>query len=133
MVRGTAARTVLALLAAALLALAFLAPAPPFASAQTFGPVRAEDRPPTAPTGAAPREERAASRACDPTGAGPVGPLRTRDRHRAHDPGPRPAERPALASGRAAAHEATAPGAGCSRASRPVPGRTPAALQVFRH
>lgn len=131
--RGTAARTALALLAAALLALAFLAPAPSFASAQAFGPVRAEDRPPTAPTGAAPREERAASRACDPTGVGPAGPLRTRDRHRAHDPGPRPAERPAPAPGRAAAHEAATAGAACSRAPRPVPGRTPAALQVFRH
>ncbi|MFF9313100.1 MULTISPECIES: hypothetical protein [Streptomyces] len=131
---GPAARTVLALLAAALLALPFLAPDPSFASAQTFGHVRAEERPPTAPTGTAPREERAGVRDCGPAGHGPTGPLRIpRDRHRAADSGPRTPEPPAPGPGHTGAHEAAAPGAGYARASRPAPGRTPAALQVFRH
>ncbi|MFF8593480.1 hypothetical protein ACF061_18970 [Streptomyces sp. NPDC015220] len=132
MLRGKTVRTALALLATTLLTLLFLAPVTSFAPAHTFGRVQAADRAGTAPAGTVPRDERATFRDCGPVGHHPTGPLRTRDRHRATDSGPETPERPILRRGCAAAREAAAPAAGCSRTPRPASGRTPAALQVFR-
>ncbi|MFI1163616.1 hypothetical protein ACH4UM_08375 [Streptomyces sp. NPDC020801] len=131
MFRGTAARTVLALLAAALLALPFFAPATSFASAHTFGQAEAKTATGTMRSGGMPRDERATVRDCGPTG-NPTGPLHNRDRHRSVDSGPEAPERPAPGQDSEAAREPAAPGAAHARTPRPSAGRTPAALQVFR-
>ncbi|MFE1753774.1 hypothetical protein [Streptomyces anandii] len=94
---------------------------------------RAEVRSPAGavPAAPVPRVERAVFRDCGPAG-NPTGPLRTRDRHRAVDCGPEAPERSALRHDPAASRAGNAPGVPDSRAPRPRPGRTPAALQVFR-
>ncbi len=129
MLRGKTVRTVLAALAAALLALQFFAPTASFASAHTVRHAEAKAQPGTKPSGKALRDESATHRQCDPAGD-PTGPLRSRDRHRAVDFAPEGPERPLLAQDPAAVRTSGVPGA--FRLSRPSTARSPAALQVFR-
>ncbi|MEV0634176.1 hypothetical protein AB0I77_04190 [Streptomyces sp. NPDC050619] len=129
MFRGTTARTVVAILAAALLALQFFAPTASFASAHTARQVGAKAQPGIKLTGKALRDESATQRHCDPAGD-PTGPLHTRDRHRAVDFAPEGPERPLLARDETAVRKQAAPGA--FSLSRPWATHSPAALQVFR-
>jgi hypothetical protein len=131
MFRGTTARTLIALLAAALLALPFFTAATPFASAHAMRHAEATAKTGKTPTGTALRDELATLRDCGPAG-NPTGPLRTRDRHGSVDSGPGAPERPAAKEDPTAARAPTAPGAAYSRTARSSAGHTPAALQVFR-
>ncbi|MFE9439819.1 hypothetical protein ACFYO2_12520 [Streptomyces sp. NPDC006602] len=129
MFRGTTVRTVVATLAAVLLALQFFAPTASFASAHTARHAEAKAQPGTKLSGKALRDESVTHRQCDPA-EDPTGPLRTRDRHRAVDFAPEGPERPRPAQDQAAAPKPVAPGA--FRLSRPSTAHSPAALQVFR-
>jgi hypothetical protein len=129
MFRGTTARTALALLAAALLALQFFAPSASFATAHTVRQAEAQAQPGTKPSGTSLRDETASHRHCDPAGD-PTGPLRTRDRHRAADLTPERPDRPAQTQEPVEAHLQVP--AGAFQRSRPPAAHTPAALQVFR-
>ncbi|MEU6253548.1 hypothetical protein [Streptomyces sp. NPDC047043] len=129
MFRRTRIRTTFALLAAALLALQFFAPAESFASAHTVRQVEAKAQPGIKLSGKALRSETLTHRHCDHSG-GPTGPLRTRDRHRAVDFAPEDPERGLPAEDPAAVHQPAAPRA--PRTSRPSTAHSPAALQVFR-
>ncbi|MFF4801568.1 hypothetical protein ACFY1U_24750 [Streptomyces sp. NPDC001351] len=128
MFRGTTTRTVLAVLAAALLALTFFAPTASFAAAHTARHAVAKDLPGTKLSGKALRDESATHRDC---GHGePTGPLRPRERHVNTGCTPEEPERQLLAQDPASVHEPVA-----SRAhhlSRPSTSHSPAALQVFR-
>ncbi|MEV0241005.1 hypothetical protein AB0I06_13905 [Streptomyces sp. NPDC050674] len=141
MLRGTTARTVVSILAAALLALQFFAPTASFASAHTHGQVEAKaqpgpqpsgksSRPGHKPPGKALRDETATCRAGHH--GDPTGPLRTRDRSHAADSAPTAPERPLHRHIRPAAPPAAGPGAAHHRTSRSSTSHTPAALQVFR-
>ncbi|MER5215241.1 hypothetical protein ABT063_33020 [Streptomyces sp. NPDC002838] len=129
MFRGTTVRTVVAILAAVLLALPFFAPTEHFASAHTARQVEAKAQPGIKLTGKAVRDETATFRHCDPAKDQP-GPLRPRDRHRAVDFGPEAPDRPLPAQDRADADRRLARVA--LTTSRPSTAHSPAALQVFR-
>ncbi|MFF7971020.1 hypothetical protein [Streptomyces sp. NPDC007905] len=127
---GTAARTLLALLTAALLALQLFAPAGTFASAHTLGHAKAKAvsgtalTPTTTRNGADTLREGGCSQE-------PVGARHLRDRQRGSASGPA-AERP-LISRQAAAAQVPAPsGAPHHRTTRSSRAHSPAARQVFR-
>ncbi|MFJ5995385.1 hypothetical protein [Streptomyces sp. NPDC092370] len=139
--RGTTARTVVSILAAALLALQFFAPTASFASAHTSSEAQAKAASGTKPSGKssrpgaelagkALRDEAASCRAG--RHGDPTGPLRTRDRSHAADSAPTAPERPLPRHTRPTADEPVRPGAAYERTSRSSASRTPAALQVFR-
>ncbi|MFD5338313.1 hypothetical protein [Streptomyces hawaiiensis] len=141
MYRGTTARTVVSILAAALLALQFFAPTASFASAYTHGQAEANAQPGLKPSGKssrpghkspgkALRDETATCRAGHH--GDPTGPLRTRDRSHTADPAPSAPERPLQRHIQPTAHEPVRPGAAHQRTSRSSTSHTPAALQVFR-
>ncbi|MEU1184758.1 hypothetical protein ABZ464_45535 [Streptomyces sp. NPDC005820] len=133
MFRGTTARTAFALLAAALLALAFFAPAPSFAPAHTVRQAEAKTKTGIKPVGKPLRDEFVTVRDCGH--GGPADPLRSRDRHRATTAAasaPQEPERTLLALDPAAAHPPARPADPHHRASRSSAGHSPAALQVFR-
>ncbi|MDH6515828.1 hypothetical protein M2164_002293 [Streptomyces sp. SAI-208] len=129
MFRGATARTVVAVVAAVLLALPFFALSGGFATAHTGRQVEAKAPSETKLSGKASRAEASGKRHCNHTGD-PTGPLRTRDRHRAVDFAPQGPERPLSAEEPAAAPERVA--AGEFPLSRPSTAHAPAALQVFR-
>ncbi|MHC3469621.1 hypothetical protein ACYF6T_12980 [Streptomyces sp. 7R007] len=128
MFRGTAVRTALAFLAAALLALQFFAPSGSFAAAHTTRHAVAKAVPGTTPSGTALRDESVTHRGCGHPGD-PTGPLRTRDRHVTSGCTPEEPERQPLA-GDPSVHAPVALRA--LRLSRPSTSHSPAALQVFR-
>ncbi|MBB4711785.1 hypothetical protein BJ965_001667 [Streptomyces luteogriseus] len=141
MFRGTTARTVVAVLAAALLALQLFAPTASFATAHTHSQAEAKAQPVTKPSGTssrpghkssgkALRDETATCRAGQH--GDPTGPLRTRDRSHTTDSAPSAPERPLRKDIRPTVPEPVRPGAGYHRASRSSTSHTPAALQVFR-
>ncbi|WP_030838844.1 hypothetical protein [Streptomyces sp. NRRL S-475] len=141
MFRGTTARTVIAVLATALLALQLFAPTASFATAHTHSQAEAKAHPATKPSGTssrpghkssgkALRDETATCRAGQH--GDPTGPLRTRDRSHTADSAPSAPERPLRKDIRPTAPEPVRPGAGHHRASRSSMSHTPAALQVFR-
>jgi len=130
MFRGTTARTALALLAAALLALQFFAPAPSFAAAHTTRHAVAKDLPGTKLSGKALRDASATFRDCNHSGGGPTGPLRTRDRHVTTGFTPAEPERQMSARDPASVHEPVA--LRDHHLSRHSTSHSPAALQVFR-
>jgi hypothetical protein len=129
MFRGTTVRTVLALLAATLLALQLFAPTPSFATAHTARHAVAKAQPGTKLSGEALRDEAVTHRHCDPAGD-PTGPLRPRDRHRAADLTPERPDRPAPAQD--PAEKRLQMPAGAFQQPRPSPAHSQAALQVFR-
>ncbi|MET7477689.1 hypothetical protein ABZT17_25435 [Streptomyces sp. NPDC005648] len=129
MFRRETARTLLALLAAALLALQFFAPTESFAAAHTVRQVEAKAQPGITPSGKALRDQLATHRHCDGS-RGPTGPLRTRDRQRSADSAPEGPERGLPIADPAAARKPAAPRA--PRVPRPSTAHSPAALQVFR-
>lgn len=129
MFRGTTVRTVVALLAAVLLALPFFASSGGFATAHTGRQVEAKALPGTKLSAKASRAESFGKRHCNHLGD-PTGPLRTRDRHRAVDFAPEGPERSLPAQGPAAEPERVASGE--FPLSRPSTAHAPAALQVFR-
>ncbi|WP_330287118.1 hypothetical protein [Streptomyces sp. NBC_00576] len=131
MFRGTTARTVISLLAAALLALQFFAPTASFASAHTVRQAEAKTEPRIKPRAAAQRDEYVT---CGDGGRhhDPSLPLRTRDRHRIADSGPQIPERPLRAVDPAAPHEPETRVTSRHQAPRSLTAHTPAALQVFR-
>ncbi|MFJ9153898.1 hypothetical protein ACIRP7_39005 [Streptomyces sp. NPDC102270] len=129
MFRGTTVRTVVALLAAVLLALPFFASSGAFATAHTGRQAEAKALPGIKLSGKASRAEALGKRHCNHAGD-PTGPLRTRDRHRAVDFAPEGPERSLPAQGAAATPERVASGE--FPLSRPSTAHAPAALQVFR-
>ena len=98
MFRGATARTVISLLAAALLTLQFFAPSASFASVHTARHVEAKTEPRNKPRVEALRDEHVT---CGDDGRSehPSSPLRIRDRHRLVHAGPELPERPPLAAG----------------------------------
>jgi hypothetical protein len=134
MFRGTPVRAAISLLVAALLALAFFAPTPSFATAHTARHAEAKARPGITLSAKTPRHDKVTVRDCGLPG-GPADPRRTRDRHRVtvcaasapHEP-----ERASSAQDPASAHRPSGPGDPRYRTSRPSTDRSPAALQVFR-
>ncbi|MFF7766001.1 hypothetical protein ACFZC7_05745 [Streptomyces massasporeus] len=141
MYRGSTARTVVAVLAAALLALQLFAPTASFATAHTHSQVEAKaqpgatpsgtsTRPGHKPSGKALRDETATCRAGHH--GDPTGPLRTRDRSHTADSAPSAPERPPRRDLRPAVPEPVRPGSAHHHASRSSTSHTPAALQVFR-
>ncbi|MEU3512731.1 hypothetical protein ABZ733_33670 [Streptomyces longwoodensis] len=135
MVRRATARIAAGLLTALLLILPFVASgtsAPPFAPAHTTGHTETRAGAATAPSAAAPREERVTHRDCDRPGA-PTAPLRASDRARAVAAGslPQGAERARTTHDDAVPLPPSAAGA-APRPSRSATGHSPAALQVFR-
>jgi hypothetical protein len=129
MLRGTTARTVVAVLTAVLLALPFFAPSEGFATAHTGRQAEAKAQSGTKISGKASRAEGSGKRQCNHAGD-PTGPLRTRDRHRTVDFAPEGPERPLTAEEPAAPPERVSTGE--FPLSRPSTGHAPAALQVFR-
>ncbi|MFI7405062.1 hypothetical protein ACIBW9_32060 [Streptomyces sp. NPDC049541] len=129
MFRGTTSRTVLAVLAAALLAFTFFAPTTSFAAAHTVRHAVAKDLPGTKLSGKALRDEAATFRDCGISGA-PTGPLRPRERHVNTGFTPEEPERPLSAQDPASVHMPVANRA--LQLSRPSTSHSPAALQVFR-
>ncbi|MEU6197632.1 hypothetical protein [Streptomyces sp. NPDC047061] len=130
MFRGTTARTVLALLAATLLAVQFFAPTATFATAHTLSHVEAKAQPGPHPSAKAVRDASPALRDHGRCGE-PPSPPQTADRHRSatagwaddRQPGPRHTEAIRTPGPPPARHHGT------SRASR---AHSPATLQVFR-
>lgn len=131
MFRGTTTRTVVALLAAVLLALQFFAPTASFAPAHTARHVEAKTQPGFKLSGKALRDETVTFRDCGYSGD-PTGPLRVRDRWRTADSAPQEPERPLLAQDPAGIREPVLPGVAHHRISRSSTAHSPAALQVFR-
>jgi len=129
MFRGATVRTVLAVLAAALLVLPFFASSEGFATAHTARQAEAKAQTGTKLSGKVSRAEASGKRHCHHAGD-PTGPLRTRDRHRAVDFAPEGSERSLPAQEQAAAPERVASGE--FPLSRPSTAHAPAALQVFR-
>ncbi|MDO0925173.1 hypothetical protein QQY24_06950 [Streptomyces sp. TG1A-8] len=131
MFRGTGARTALALLAAALLALQFLAPTGTFASAHTLGHAKAKAgpgiTPSTQPARAGADTLREPRHPHRPVTTVPC--LRDRQRGPASAGAP---ERAPISRQAAAPHPPGACGAPHEHATRPPGARTPAALQVLR-
>lgn len=134
MFRGTTARAVISILAAALLVLPFFAPTPSFAHAHTARQAEANAQPGIKPSVKPLRDEMVTHRDCDRSG-GPADPLRTRDRNRATTASavsaPQEPERALLAQDPAGAHQPARPGEH-HRPSRSSAAHSPAALQVFR-
>ncbi|MFJ7174968.1 hypothetical protein ACIQXA_00640 [Streptomyces massasporeus] len=141
MYRGRTGWTVVAVLAAALLALQLFAPTASFATAHTDSQVEAKAQPGTNPSGTPSRpghtssgkglrDETATCRAGHH--GDPTGPLRTRDRSHAADSAPSAPERPLRRDIRPAVPEPVRHGAAHHHASRSSTSHTPAALQVFR-
>ncbi|MEG8278852.1 hypothetical protein [Streptomyces sp. AHA2] len=139
MFRGTTVRTVITVLAAALLTLQLFAPAPSFASAHTFSEAQAKAAPGATPLGTFPgpastpagqalRDETTSCRTAH-TGE-PTGPLRTRARSHPADRAPSAPGRPLPR--RLAPAVAEPADDGTARTSRPPVPHTPARLQVFR-
>jgi len=131
MFRGTTVRTLISLLAAALLALQFFAPTASFASAHTARHAEAKAEPRNKPRAEALRDEYVT---CGNDGRSndPSWPLRTRDRHRIVDTGPEVPERPLLAADPAAPGEPETRVTSRHQAPRSLTAHTQAALQVFR-
>ncbi|MGX1366713.1 hypothetical protein RKD19_002072 [Streptomyces canus] len=129
MFRGATVRTVVAVVAAVLMALPFFAPSGGFATAHTGRHAEAKAQSGSKLSGKASRAEASGKRHCNHAGD-PTGPLRTRDRHRAVDFAPQGPERPLSAEEPAAAPERVT--AGEFPQSRPSTAHAPAALQVFR-
>ena len=129
MFRGTTTRTVLAVLATALLAFTFFAPTTSFAAAHTVRHAVANDLPGTKLSDKALRDEAATFRDCGVPGA-PTGPLRPRERHVNTGCTPEEPERPLPAQDPASVHMPVANRA--LHLSRPSTSHSPAALQVFR-
>ncbi|MFI5686569.1 hypothetical protein [Streptomyces sp. NPDC051636] len=130
MFRGTTARTVLALLTAALLTLQLFAPGGIFASAHTSRQVEAKAPPGIKPSPMPLRDDSDTFRDLD-SGGDPSGPPQTRDRHRTAASG-WAHERPLPIRDPAAAHPAAAPRVTHHRTARSGRALSPAALQVFR-
>ncbi|SMQ19654.1 hypothetical protein SAMN06272771_6143 [Streptomyces sp. Ag82_O1-12] len=141
MYRGSTALTVVAVLAAALLALQLFAPTASFATAHTHSQVEAKAQLGTKPSGTSSRpghkssgktlrDETATCRAGHH--GDPTGPLRTRDRSHTADSAPSAPERPLRRDLRPAVPEPVRPDAAHHHASRSSTSHTPAALQVFR-
>jgi hypothetical protein len=130
MFRGATVRTVIAALAALLLALQFFAPVEHFASAYTGRQVEAKALAGLKLSGKTARAEIATKRHCNPAGD-PTGPLRVRDRHRSVDFAPEGPERSPQAQESATASGKQAVPGGFPL-SRPSTAHAPAALQVFR-
>lgn len=132
MFRGTTAWTMLAVVAAVLLALPFFAPTAPFAPAHAARHAEAKAEAGIKPSGTALRDEAVACPDADYVG-GPGFPLNSLRQHRAADSAPQPSERPLLvAQDPAAAEEPAALSAGHHSLSRPSTAHLPAVLQVFR-
>ncbi|MFI1356682.1 hypothetical protein ACH4TV_24350 [Streptomyces sp. NPDC020898] len=131
MFRGTTARTVVSLLAAALLALQFFAPTASFASAHTVRQAEAKTEPRNKPRAEALRDEWVT---CGNDGRSndPGRPLHIRDRHRIVDSGPEAPERPLLTADPTAPHEPETRVSSRHQAPRSLTAHTQAALQVFR-
>ncbi|MFE7761691.1 hypothetical protein [Streptomyces sp. NPDC057438] len=130
--RGTTTRTVLSALAAVLLALTFFAPAASFAAAHTLGHTKAKAEPGNTPRAKPVRDKTATHRTCAPA-QDPIGPLRTRDRHRAAPhPLPGAPARPPAEENPAATSRSGQPSPRHHPAARSRTAHTPAALQVFR-
>ncbi|WP_201452702.1 hypothetical protein [Streptomyces sp. HM190] len=132
MLRGAAPRTVIAALAAVLLALQFFTPTTSFASAHTLGHVKAKATPGKALPATPVRDPAATARACGHS-EDPTGPVRTRDRHRAttHTASGAPV-RPSQGENPAVVSEPERSSARHHRQPRSRTAPTPAALQVFR-
>ncbi|MFE9678910.1 hypothetical protein ACFYO5_33170 [Streptomyces sp. NPDC006259] len=140
MFRGTTARTVVSVLAAALLALPFFAVTSSFAYAHTVRHAEAKAQAgikPSAESSAEPaREEILTSRPCGRSEE-PFDPMRTRDRHRhrttvAAAPTPQHPERTRTVQDPAAGHRPADPADLRRHLARPSTAHSPAALQVFR-
>ncbi|MDX2546586.1 hypothetical protein ACOT81_46070 [Streptomyces sp. WI04-05B] len=131
MFRGTTARSVIALLVAALLTLQFFAPSASFASAHTARHAEAKSEPRNKPRVTSQRDEYVT---CGDGGRhhDPSLPLRTRDRHRVVDSGPQVPERPLLSVDPAAPAGPDRRVASRHQEPRSPAAHTPAALQVFR-
>lgn len=131
MFRGVTPRTMISLLAAALLILQFFAPTASFASAHTVREAEAKAEPRSKPRAEAQRDDYVT---CGDGGHhhDPSLPLGSRDRHRIADAGPQAPERPLRTVDRAAPHEPERRVASRHQASRSLTAHTPAALQVFR-
>ncbi|WP_077797911.1 hypothetical protein [Streptomyces sp. JHA26] len=135
MFRGKAPRALLPLLAAALFALQFFAPAPSFASAHTSRDAVAKA--PSAFAGSAPADAALHDETVtchEPGRSGSThGPVRVRDRHRAGaSPEPEAPEGPPARQRTTSVPEPVLPGRAHERRSRSAADRSPAALQVFR-
>ncbi|MFF3330873.1 hypothetical protein ACFYWX_15120 [Streptomyces sp. NPDC002888] len=132
MFRGTTARTLISILAAALLALPFFTVTPSFAPAHTPRQVEAKAQPGIKPKAKTLRDERVTSGNCAHSG-GTTSPARTRDRFRATaDSAAQAPERPLRAQDPAPDRRQAVPGVLLHRSSRSSTAHTPAALQVFR-
>ena len=140
MFRGTTARTVFSLLAAALLAVQFFAPAATFAAAHTLSHVEAKTQPVPKPSAKFVRDGSHTLRdhtLRDPTlrdhglCGEPPSPPRTAERHRTATAGWAD-DRPLTARHTEAIPAAVVPATQHQRTSRPSRAHSPAALQVFR-
>ncbi|GHB19735.1 hypothetical protein GCM10010377_07070 [Streptomyces viridiviolaceus] len=132
MFEGTRARTIVALLAAVLLALHFLTPSASFASAHTSRDAVAKAAPGFDPSGTAPRGETVTCHDAGKPGS-PNGSPRLRDRHRAAAPSaPETPERPLARRHAETPPERAASGSAHRHPSRSSTTHSPAALQVFR-
>ncbi|MEU9451390.1 hypothetical protein [Streptomyces sp. NPDC048277] len=130
MFRGTTARTVISLLAAALLAVQFFAPAATFAAAHTLSHVEAKAQPGFKSPVKAVRDGSHTLRDHGLCGE-PPSPPPTADRHRSSLAGWAD-DRPAAARHTAAIPASVRPAAKHQRTSRASRAHSPAALQVFR-
>ncbi|WP_046734196.1 hypothetical protein [Streptomyces humi] len=130
MFRGTTARTVISLLAAALLAVQFFAPAATFAAAHTLSHTEAKAQPGSKPPANAVRNGSHTLRHHGLCGE-PPGPPQSADRHRTATAGCAD-DRPATARHTEAIHASTTPSAKHRRAFRASRAHSAAALQVFR-
>ncbi|AQS66953.1 hypothetical protein [Streptomyces pactum] len=132
MSRGTTARSVIALLAAVLIALVVFAPGTPFASAHTSRDAVANAHPGTTLSGTAPHDETVTCHDAGRSG-NPNSSPRVRDRHRTTaTPQPDAAERPFLRERGPVVPETALSGRATGHRPRPAPDHSPAALQVFR-
>ncbi|MEV6759455.1 hypothetical protein AB0N16_02165 [Streptomyces sp. NPDC051105] len=130
MFRGTTARTVLSLLATALLAVQFFAPAATFAAAHTASHVEAKAQPGPQPSTKFVRDISHTFRDHGLCGEPPRSP-QSADRHRTATAGWAD-NRPTTARHTEAIPASVAPAARHQRTSRASRAHSPAALQVFR-
>ncbi|MFG2955176.1 hypothetical protein ACGF5O_15755 [Streptomyces sp. NPDC048291] len=131
MFRGTTARTLLSLLAAALLAVQFFAPAETFAAAHTLSHVEAKAQAGPQSSGKAVRAGSHILRDLHGLCGEPPGPPRNADRHRSATAGWAD-DRPPTARHTEAIRTSVPPSTGHHRTSRASRAHSPAALQVFR-
>ncbi|MFK0153412.1 hypothetical protein ACIQVL_11310 [Streptomyces sp. NPDC090499] len=131
MFRGTTARTVLALLAAALLAVQFFAPAATFAAAHTLSHVEAKAQSGPHSSAKAVRAGSHVLRDLQGHCGEPSGPPRSADRHRSATAGWAD-DRPPTARPTEAIRTPVPPTARHHRTPRASRAHSPAALQVFR-